>query len=615
MAIAMALCLISAVVAFGGVTVENMAVPFALSVLLAIMWACKLLFAPRVSLLCSPLQLPVVAFAAYAGVRCFLSPLPYDSKVEFFHVGLYTFAFFFAASNLYRARHRQIVLVVLMSLAVAESIYAIWQFAARSDMVLYMNRPAEYNGRASGTYICPNHLAGLLEMILGLLLARVALRRTRSSDIEGGTLQKVFIVYAALMAIVGIILSISRGGWISTIVGLILLMFWGDWRLRLVWPRVVVASVGIAVLLFLTFNLDTVRDRFAQSVDKQDPKRDLTVGGRTVVWKSTLAMIGERPLWGSGPGTWQWFYPEHRDPTTQVQVLFAHQDVLHLVSDYGLVGAALVIAILAGFFWHTIRLSRGANNSEQRSFAVGSGVAVAMMLVHSWLDFNLHIPANALLLVTIMGMTMGIEVKGESSVRVPINLPYRIVSSVLLMTLAFATVWYGAPIVLANRFNSIGVDAREVLRWEEAITHFRRAASHDAQFAEPHMWMGDIFSRQADFRRGAAREEAIRQAIDSFRQSLARNPRQAEVWLRLAYAYELADNRDDALKAHKEAIELDPNNSFVWLRLGMFYRRIGDIPRAKEAIKKSYDLKPDRVNALHWEELRDIPTEPPPGSK
>src|ERR1051326_5434159 len=134
MATAMALCLISAVVAFGGIAEENLAFPYTIAVLLTLVWAIKALFASKVSWVRSPLHLPALAFAVYALVRYFASPVEYDSRIELFQVGLYTVVYCLAAFNFYRSRDRQIILFALMGLVVAESIYAIWQFSTRSDM-------------------------------------------------------------------------------------------------------------------------------------------------------------------------------------------------------------------------------------------------------------------------------------------------------------------------------------------------------------------------------------------------------------------------------------------------------------------------------------------------
>ncbi|HEY2951338.1 MAG TPA: tetratricopeptide repeat protein, partial [Verrucomicrobiae bacterium] len=147
---------------------------------------------------------------------------------------------------------------------------------------------------------------------------------------------------------------------------------------------------------------------------------------------------------------------------------------------------------------------------------------------------------------------------------------------------------------------------------DDALYYFRRAISYDPKFPAPLNWMGDIFSKQALFRRDATRQEVAGQAVDAFRQSLQLNPLQTDAWLRLAFACEQAGKNDEAFKAQEKAIELDPNNSFVWLRVGTFYRHIGDIPHAKEAFKKAYELKPDPDTLIHWESIQNIPTEPLP---
>ena len=95
------------------------------------------------------------------------------------------------------------LLGVLIVLALAESAYGMWQFATKAHSVLYLFRPAQYYQRAGGTYICPNHLAGFLEIVLGLLLARMVMHRSSKESVQQTVLQKVFIIYGALMALAG----------------------------------------------------------------------------------------------------------------------------------------------------------------------------------------------------------------------------------------------------------------------------------------------------------------------------------------------------------------------------------------------------------------------------
>src|SRR5262249_61960 len=136
---------------------------------------------------------------------------------------------------------------------------------------------------------------------------------------------------------------------------------------------------------------------------------DNTLGGRTYLWTASLRMIRDYPFLGTGPGSWRWFQAEYRDPRMQESPEYAHQDVLNLTSHYGVVGLLIVTAALACYYWHALRLVRRSPSREQRAFAMGGVISVSMILLHSWVDFNLHVPANALLLVMIMGFTVAMD--------------------------------------------------------------------------------------------------------------------------------------------------------------------------------------------------------------
>src|SRR5262249_53933225 len=152
-----------------------------------------------------------------------------------------------------------------MVLAVFEAGYAFWQFGSRADVVLFWDRPDDYNGRGSGSYVCPNNLAAMLEMAFGLIVARVAMVHIRKASTERFILTKVAVAYTGVMALVGIVITFSRAGWASTLIGLVLFWFWGDWRPRLTGFRTALVLVIISVLALTAWRFQPVRDYVERS--------------------------------------------------------------------------------------------------------------------------------------------------------------------------------------------------------------------------------------------------------------------------------------------------------------------------------------------------------------
>src|ERR1051325_4056753 len=211
----MALCVFGATLPLGGVNPEVAAPGYLLAALLGILWATWVLFARAATWNYSPRLWPVALFLAYAAVRYFTSPFEYDSRVELFQVGVCALIYSVCATQFNRASDRAWLLVALMILALFESGYGIWQALSKSEAVLQWIKPAGYQGRASGTVIYPNLLAGFLELVLGLIVARAALVRRESQSLEKSVILKVLNVCAVLMVVAAIVLSRSRAGWVS----------------------------------------------------------------------------------------------------------------------------------------------------------------------------------------------------------------------------------------------------------------------------------------------------------------------------------------------------------------------------------------------------------------
>ena len=616
MVITMALCLVMASVVFGGVTIRYLAPALGLAMLLTVLWAGKLVFAERISWIYAPMHWPVAAFALYTTVRYFTSPIEYDSRFELILVWLYTVIYFTTCLNFCHTRDRTVIVMTLLGLGVAEALFGLWQFGTNAETLMGTARYAAYLNRGSGTYVCPNHLAGLLEIILLVLVGRVAIRHGRKESVQETTLKKVFLVYLVLVIAAGLLSSMSRGGIVATAVGLCAFLVWRDRGKRLPWLQILTIVAGLLVLGGLLFSLKPVRERVLDTFRPKKPEAgalaDVTLGGRTMMWKATLSIIRDHPLLGTGPATWQWFHLKYRDPKLEAQPEFAHHDVLNLTSDYGVVGLLLVLAALGCFFYHATILTRRPNQSDPRSFAAGCAMAVTAILVHSFSDFNLHIPANALLLITLMGMTCGMEDAGGHYRRSELNRVLRLALALALLSLVGLGIYFGTPMVRATYYNDQGNDADADGDWDEAVEHYQKAIQYDPAFPSPYLGLGKMHQLRSSLmvspEKKERREQLAREALAAFERGLALNPLQSEVWLRPAMIHnDVFGDHARALELIGKALAVDPNNALAWQKTGIVYQSMGEKAKAIEALEKSFKLGSDVTT---FELLRYLKAEP-----
>ncbi len=182
-----------------------------LTMVVMALWGLRFWLNPRPQLLWPPICWAVIAFAVYAVIRYLTADIEYVARQELIRVLIYTFLFFAILNNLHRQESTQVISLTLIFLAMAISLYAIYQFLTGSSKVpslgaiieslifphknWFFNSP--YPHRGAGTYINPNHLGGFLE-----LLAPLGLAYTLTSRLK--PVAKVFLGYAALAILAGI---------------------------------------------------------------------------------------------------------------------------------------------------------------------------------------------------------------------------------------------------------------------------------------------------------------------------------------------------------------------------------------------------------------------------
>ena len=230
--------------------------------------------------------------------------------------------------------------------------------------------------------------------------------------------------YASLVILAGVAVTVSRGTYVSTAVALLLffglLLFHRPYRL----PAFILLVVILAAGAYFLPRSIAVRVRlgpyFAEQKAGQgtsDARRAVLwdpEDARVILWQSALRVWQQNVWWGVGLAHYDARFPAYRPLGMQMRPYFAHNDYLHYLAEWGLVGAGLAAsawALLAVGVFKTWPRVRGAprdigqpKSSNKFAFVLGAAIGLAAILVHSVVDFNMHIPANAILAVSLMAL-------------------------------------------------------------------------------------------------------------------------------------------------------------------------------------------------------------------
>jgi O-antigen ligase len=306
---------------------------------------------------------------------------------------------------------------------------AIWPIVAIGALEAGLGLCQHFGGAGEqlrwGTYANHNHYAGFLEMALPfavvypVALLRRARARGHSLAPDTGHLEPAFAACGAWalagLMFAGIVFSFSRMGFVATLFSLFVMGTLAFGTRQLSWvansrkrQRVTVGLVAALVLAgFVFLPPDKLILRFAQLVST-----DPTGGGRAQLWAETIPLIRAYPFFGCGLGGYGTAFWRFKAVGPLLTDDFAHNDYLQLLAELGLVGFAVGATLAFSVVRMAVRRAVRSRDPGARYFAVAGAGALAAILLHSLTDFNLYIPANAMLLAWIAGMGIGIREQG-----------------------------------------------------------------------------------------------------------------------------------------------------------------------------------------------------------
>ena len=257
-----------------------------------------------------------------------------------------------------------------------------------------------------GPFINRHHFAGYMELALALPLGLLF-----SGSIEKEK-RVIYLFVASLMA-VALMMTNSRGGIISMaaeILFVIVMGFGGRRRgeqstsglshLRSAAGKGVLA-LGLLVILFVgvvSLGGEDALNRMVGTVNSEDPTT-----GRAHFWDVTLDIIKNHPIIGTGLGAFGVVYTGYDSRNGLYRLEQAHNDYLQVLSDGGIIGALLGLFFIVNLFRMGFA-RRDSGDEFRRGVATGAMAGCFAVLVHSFFDFTLHTPSNALLFLIVAAL-------------------------------------------------------------------------------------------------------------------------------------------------------------------------------------------------------------------
>ncbi|TSA37262.1 MAG: O-antigen ligase domain-containing protein [Verrucomicrobiaceae bacterium] len=441
--------------------------------------------------------------------------------------------------------------------------------------------------RGHGLFLNGNHLAWFLNIMAFLALGIACLGRC-------AVWAKVIFAYLAAVCIAGTVLTLSRGGMIGLCFGMVTFLILSLFALgvgardrRLVILLVTLATLTTALGggYFLFYKSPTVQARMSRIAEDTY---------RVTLWPAALRQAQLEPLTGTGAGSFTQLSRRLRDCNSDYDDTFAHNDWAQTLADFGFIGLVLLVAALlvnwkSGLdgFLNALRHRMAVSSrpqSNSAAFTIGSLSALAACSAHSLFDFNMQIPANALLAAACAGMLANTGVSSGSRGG---WLPRWMAG----LAACAAGVFLGLLLEKNARAEHLSLRAENALILKDAASAIQ-AAELGLEISPTHsrlrLLLGEALLQSAPS--SDQPQETFVRSVYFLRRSTESDAEERWNQLMLGIALSSLRKSEPARIAHIEAIRLDPGNAAVHEYYALFLEGVGKKDEAMREYEVSLTL-------------------------
>jgi putative inorganic carbon (HCO3(-)) transporter len=420
-----------------------------------------------------------------------------------------------------------------------------------------------------------NALACFLVVLIPFIMSSIPSGRNR--------FERIVLILYAVLAIFLLFLTYSRGAWVGFVVatavwlGLSLAeqdllsvnrfrIFWNSLSSR---NRAIVLGLSTLALVAIVMSVFLIIDSFAQ------PGR--SIERRTILFEPAIKLYAEKPLTGHGLFTFGRGYMRHESLPPNQPHSHAHNVLLLVAAELGLVGIFALLATIGVMFLVFRRNWRAASMRERRMLS-GAIAAVVGFGVHHLIDTPAMMPAIALTGLLALALALA------PTEPIPVSAKWRLSSQ----SIGIVALWL---VLLGTGFWSSTIYSHYMAILSQAVTteDYRAAADSLQSVIETDPSMALYIQQQAFLYGMAASEgdnEAASKGVETYRQFLALEPYHAPSWANLASLHWQLGQQQEATSAMEKAVEFAPEAWQLSFNLATYYEETGRVDEAREIYER-----------------------------
>jgi len=452
--------------------------------------------------------------------------------------------------------------------------------------------------RPAGTFYNPNFLAGFLAAAFLLVVGGLIFPPPGSGR---HPLRAALAAAEGTLLLAALLTTGSRGGALALAAGLLLLLALRSWKIA-------VATFSAACIALLA-----IPNPLMQRLQSL-PQTDNFAFTRLAIWKSAWSMMLDHPWVGIGLGQYEYISARYAFPIETHWAKYsrvaenAHSEYLQAGAELGVPGILVALGMVGLLGWATLARLRTLPRASWGPVATLLA-AVMSIATQAAIDFPLHTPSSALLLVLLAA---GLRLHGVTGPEHAVSFRVRpfyavsagLIALVLALTAARPLVGFwcylggiGAPRNLLREKWALEEAPRKELSLEESKRLIGLAARVDFINAPYRRALGSQYFQL--FLRGEGGTAALKQALYHLNYAAELNPNQFQYAVNLGQAMTSLARREPpgrerlevALGHYRHAAELAPYQLQVLTEIGLLTDELGDTPAAEAAFRRAVAIE------------------------